>query len=83
MNWLPEHKYDLHLKHNEHRGVAETVDQFYDAKDFVSPDEWGKAVVEDNVWVLQWYPETTVGFYRIAASTLYAIEAKLKEKNHG
>jgi len=83
MNWLPEHKYDLHLNHNEHRGVAETVDQFYDAKDFVSPDEWDKAVVEDNVWVLQWYPETTVGFYRIAASTLYAIEAKLKEKNYG
>lgn len=81
LDWLPEHKCGLHLSHNEHRDVYETIEQFYDAEDFISPDEWQKALAEDSVWVLHWYPETPIGFHCIAASTLEAIETKLKEKN--
>ena len=81
LDWLPEHKCGLHLSHNEHRDVYETVEQFYDADDFISTEEWHKAVAEDSVWVLHWYPNTPIGFTRIAASTLEAIEAKLKELN--
>ena len=44
MNWLPEHKCGLHLSHNEHRDVYETVEQFYESECFVSSDEWRKAV---------------------------------------
>jgi hypothetical protein len=80
MNWLPEHKCGLHLSHNEHLDVYETVEQFYEADCFVSPEEWRKAVAEDSVWVLHWYPETPIGFYRIAASTLEAIEAEVKAR---
>ena len=83
MNWLPEHKCGLHLIHNEHRDVYETIEQFYDSEDFISQEEWHEAVAKDSVWVLHWYPETPIGFTRIAASTLEAIEAKLKEKNSG
>lgn len=81
MNWLPDHKCGLHLSHNEHRDVYETVEEFYEAGDFVSMDEWRKAAVEDSVWVLHWYPETPVGFHRVAASSLDAIKDALKEKN--
>jgi hypothetical protein len=81
LDWLPEHKCGLHLSHNEHRDVYETIEQFYNAEDFISTEEWRKAVAEDSVWVLHWYPNTPIGFNRIAASTLEAIEAKLKEKN--
>ena len=81
MNWLPPHKCGLYLTHNEHLDVYESVDQFYDPRDFTSPDEWDKAISENNVWVLQWYPDTPVGFHRIAASTLEVIKEKLKEKN--
>jgi len=81
LDWLPEHKCGLHLSHNEHRDVYETIEEFYDADDFTSPEEWHEAVAKDSVWVLHWYPETPIGFIRIAASTLEAIEAKLKEKN--
>ena len=80
MNWLPEHKCGLHLSHNEHRDVYETVEQFYEADCFVSPEEWRKAVAEDSVWVLHWYPDTPIGFYRIAASTLEAIETEITAK---
>ena len=81
LDWLPEHKCGLHLIHNEHRDVYETVEQFYDVDDFISEEEWHKAVAEDSVWVLHWYPNTPVGFTRIAASTLDDIEAKLRSKN--
>jgi hypothetical protein len=79
LGWLPEHKCGLHLSHNEHRDVYETIEEFYDAEDFISPEEWREAVAKDSVWVLHWYPETPIGFIRIAASTLEAIEAKVKE----
>ena len=79
MNWLPAHKCGLHLSHNEHKDVYENIEDFYDHEDFISPEEWHKAVAEDSVWVLQWYPNTLIGFHRMAASTLEAIEAKLKE----
>jgi hypothetical protein len=78
MNWFPEHKCGLYLTHNEHRDVYETVENFYDEEDFVSPQEWEKAIAEDNVWVLHWYPNTPVGFTRIAASTLEVIENALR-----
>ena len=81
MNWLPEHKCGLYLTHNEHRDVYETVEDFYNPDYFVSKEEWEKAISEDNVWVLQWYPETPIGFNIIAASSLEAIQAKLKEEN--
>jgi hypothetical protein len=81
MNWLPPHKCGLHLSHNEHRDVYESIHDFYDADDFISPEEWHEAVAKDSVWVLHWYPETPIGFIRIAASTLEALEAKLREKS--
>ena len=80
LDWLPEHKCGLHLSHNEHRDVYETIEQFYDSEDFISPEEWHEALAKDSVWVLHWYPETPIGFIRIAASTLDAIKAKLKEQ---
>lgn len=82
MNRLPKRKCGLYLIYNQHRDVYETVEEFYDV-DFVSPEEWDKAVAEDSVWVLQWYPNTPIDFHRIAASTLEAIEQALKDKNGG
>lgn len=82
MNWLPKHKCGLHLIHNEHRDVYETIENFYDFESFISQEEFTKAIAEDSVWVLQWYPETPIGFHRISASTLEALEAELKEKNY-
>jgi hypothetical protein len=79
MNWLPEHKCGLYLSHNEHRDVYESVEQFYNPEDFTSPEEWQKAVETDEVWSLQWYPNTPVGFNRILASSLEAVQQALDE----
>ena len=84
MNWLPKHKCGLYLTHNEHKDFYESAEewiadrQFED--DFVSPEEMQKAIQEDSIWRLQWYPETPVGFYSVAAASLEAIEAAIRER---
>ena len=79
MNWLPKHKCGLYLEHNAHKDVYEIVREYYKQTDFVSDDEYFKAIADNNVWCLQWYPETPVSFYRIAASSLEAIQEAVKE----
>jgi hypothetical protein len=79
MNWLPKHKCGLYLTHNSHRDVYETIEEHYDCDDFVSPEELKKAIAEDSVWVLQWYPDTPIGSYSILASSLEALQTTIKE----
>lgn len=80
MNWLPEHKCGLHLTHNGHKNVYESIQDYYDCKDFVSPEEYIKAIDENSVWVLQWDPETPVGFHIVAASSLEAIKDAIRSR---
>ena len=80
MNWQPKHNGSLHLTHNDHKSVYESIQDHYDAKDFVSPEEYIKAIDEDSVWVLQWYPETPVGFHIVAASSLEAIKDAIEQE---
>ena len=82
IDWLPPHKCGLYLEHNAHKDVYYTVEQHYNPDDFVSMDEWDKAVREDSVWTLQWYPVTPIGFHLIAASSLEAIQQALKENKY-
>ena len=80
MNWLPEHKCGLYLGHNAHKDVYETIEEYYDPEDFVSREEWMKAVETDSVWHLHWYPDTPIGFYTVCASTLDAVEEAIRAR---
>lgn len=76
MNYMfPQHKCGLMIQHNEHKSFYMT------AKEQI--DQWGengpaweseelkqKSVETDEVWMMQWYPQTPVGFYQIAAPTI-------------
>jgi hypothetical protein len=47
---------------------------------WVSPEEREKAIANNSVWTLQWYPDTPVGFLLMRASTAAAvIVAALKD----
>lgn len=74
MNWLPKHRCGLYLSNNHHKLKGETIQECYNCKDFVSPEEYIKAIDEDSVWVLGWYPDNSSSYKVIAASTLEAIE---------
>jgi hypothetical protein len=70
---LPEHKCGLHLEHNVHKNYYETAESYIrDYGMHVWKDEASKqrAIDTDSIWTLQWYPDTPIGFYAIAAPTL-------------
>ena len=73
---FPAHKAGLHLIHNEHRDYYQTAKEWIEeqADDYLSwpAGEKEKAIAEDSIWVLHWYPDTPIGFYCLAASTLEA-----------
>lgn len=45
----------------------------YEHAEWVNDEERDKAIADNAVWVLQWYPDTPVGFYRVAGATLASV----------
>lgn len=83
---LPEHKCGLYLTHNEHRDYYETLQEWLDGSgshlkqcDWVSEEQRLKALATGEIWVLQWYPDTPVGFYIFCAADLDVLLAKANE----
>ena len=81
----PAHKGAMHITHNEHKSnyqsaeewALENDDRHY--ADWISDDERAKAIAEDSIWTLQWYPETPVGFCCVAASSFEALMRSTRE----
>lgn len=72
----------LSIEFNSHAcnyfDVAEAIETgYYDYTDWVSEVEKKLASEMNKVWVIQWYPNTPVGFHAIAASTLEACIAAI------
>lgn len=68
---FPQHKASLHLTHNDHTTSYQTVTEWWkfqieccnaDVDDWVNPEQLAKAIETNEVWELQWYPDTPVGF---------------------
>ncbi|MEM7738710.1 MAG: hypothetical protein AAF267_23310 [Deinococcota bacterium] len=75
---LPEHACELGIEHNLHRfnkmSVREHMELFdYDEDDFSSPEQHQKALEVDELWSLQWYPNTPVGFCITLAADFEAL----------
>jgi len=72
---LPKHEASLTLEHNDHKSVYQTVAQ-YIQDNSIKDEEWlsieskERAISTNELWVMQWYPHTAIGFYRVAAPTL-------------
>jgi hypothetical protein len=72
---FPAHKCELSLTHNAHLNSYQHVCAWIDDID-IGDDEWAapgekdKAIATNELWCLQWYPDTPVGFHRMFASTL-------------
>lgn len=76
---LPAHKCGLCIEHNQHRNDYQTVAAWLEDREalgtgpnWVSAEERQRAIDTGEVWEIQWYPQTPVGFYHVAASTLAA-----------
>ena len=68
---LPPHKCGLYLEHNQYKDFYDSIEKGVASLDsWVSEEERQKALATGEIWVLQWYPDTPVGFNRLAASSL-------------
>lgn len=63
-----------------------TVKEFHDnwsldnaPYDWISNEEKEKAFELNSMWCLHWYPDTPVGFFSVAASSLDALLKYVKE----
>lgn len=72
---FPPHKCGLYLTHNQHKDYHEPlerylVDQGFDEDSWATEYSKAAALAADELWDLQWYPNTPIGFYRIIGATL-------------
>jgi hypothetical protein len=67
----------LTLEHNPHKlcsqPLAEYLDDHHRDVQFETDAERDRALAEDSLWVLQWYPDTPVGFLAVAAADPVAL----------
>lgn len=78
---FPRHACSLSLTHNGPRDYYETVaqavadgDQYYsDLEDWISEEQREKAIATNEIWTIQWYPSSPVGFYHFHAADLDAL----------
>jgi hypothetical protein len=79
---LPDHKCGLYLTHNAHRDVYRSVAEELQVIDHLNDDDvWSgpeakqRSIDTDEMWQLQWYPNTPVGFNVVCAPTLEEVLA--------
>lgn len=79
LKW-PSHKGELSLTHNAHRVNHETVAEYIEESDLgLSADEVQECIALDSIWELQWYPNTMVSFYIVAAPTFEKLMDAVKD----
>jgi len=84
---LPRHNGSLYITHNEHINYYVTVDEMIeschpavDDKDyFVSEEDMQKCIDTNELWELQWYPDSPIGFYKVCGSSLEIVLARALE----
>ena len=75
---FPPHKAGLYLEHNTHKCLYQTVQQYLDDRglnnmEWVSPEDRDKSINMDELWTLQWYPDTPVGFCQLASYSIHRL----------
>lgn len=73
---FPRHECSLSLTHNQHKDYYETAEQYLshwqdnNGPTFSDEEDRARCISENELWELQWYPDTPIGSYHIAGSTL-------------
>lgn len=87
LSMFPKHKCGLHLTHNQHKDYYETVEKYFEnpwMENWNIPEDEKKKMIEtDEIWELQWYPDTPVGFYKVMGSTLESVLQQAKKVENG
>jgi hypothetical protein len=52
---------------------------YYDAEDFLSPEDRQLCIDQNSIWTAHWYPHTPVGFCHIHASSFELLQDRLRK----
>lgn len=86
---FPAHKGSMMIIHNDHKDQYQTAEDWIKDNEcvpetqyaeWISDDERQKAIDNDSIWTLQWYPDTPVGFQCVAASSFEALMEYFSER---
>ena len=69
---FPKHV-EMELTHNEHKGLHRSLDYHLEQSPllkFKDEDNKKEALLQNELWTLQWYPKTSITFFLIGASSL-------------
>lgn len=72
---LPKHV-GMHISHNEHRLYYQTVEEYIAEQRnmlWVPGDSRARAIASGELWSVQWYPDTPVGYCIVHGETLQEI----------
>lgn len=81
--WFPKHNISLSLAHNTHKNYYEPAASYLEnlnGIDWESEEHKKRALETDEVWELQWYPDTPISSYHLAAPTFEELMAFAKTK---
>ena len=70
---LPKHEASLTIRHNQHKDYYQSIEDYtedYDNTDWISEEDKQKCIDTNELWEIQWYPITPVGFHMIIGSSL-------------
>lgn len=69
---LPEHKCSLTISHNQHRDYYQPIEEYIEESgdEFETEEAKRRSIETDEIWVIQWYPNTPIGSYTVIAPTL-------------
>lgn len=83
---LPRH-INLSIEHQPHKSNYESIESYEQwrgsraADDWASPEQREKAIATDNLWTVQWYPDSPVAFCFMMGADLDVLLARIKEDN--
>jgi hypothetical protein len=76
--YMPPHKAAATITHNQHLCYLQSVADYAAELYWISEESRADAIARNEVWEIQWYPDSSVGFCRIAASTWSDLVAYLR-----
>lgn len=79
---------NLTIEHQPHASNYETVEEWLEYQSrqgYIEPygGDAAEMIKTGEVWVVQWYPDTPIGFHAVAAATLERALALANESGNG
>lgn len=78
-------KVSMCFTHDEQKSYYQNVKEFFETscdpehieEDFLDRDDYLEAIRTNELWCIQWYPKTPIGFCRIYASSIEKLNEAL------